>query len=356
MAATLKNTRKHGNLVLEPQIEFSSSAVRNLKDFYEQFFDSPPRSNEARALGTEIAKKFDSLSQELRELIARKSEYPFLAQLKTATDRMAKLGTQPYKHFLTDFSSESDDLLDIKEDLLDPIQRFMKGSGAQIFADTRQFLEANKANFQYLSGSDAEQLGSTLADPRCYAGNGMKSVKEMADSLAETLTQALTDARQAAEQTINSKFKKLETISGYANLTENQLGEITTVVTNAIAEIQDQRMIAVVKESASRFENTKYTEILHNVITWTTPPPSKPETNETPDDDNTTDAPQQGETDTNPTPAPKPSPPVEFIRLSTLTVSFDKPWLQTPEEVDAYVELLRQSLTEKVNAGKRIQL
>ena len=35
----LRNTHGHGNIVLEPQIDFTASQVRNLKEFYEDFFD-----------------------------------------------------------------------------------------------------------------------------------------------------------------------------------------------------------------------------------------------------------------------------------------------------------------------------
>ena len=38
----LRNTHAHATLVLEPQVEFSASQVRTLKDFFADFFDRPP--------------------------------------------------------------------------------------------------------------------------------------------------------------------------------------------------------------------------------------------------------------------------------------------------------------------------
>ncbi len=38
---TLRNTHGHGNVVLEPQVEFTASQVRALKEFFEDFFDAP---------------------------------------------------------------------------------------------------------------------------------------------------------------------------------------------------------------------------------------------------------------------------------------------------------------------------
>jgi len=50
---SLRNTNAHASLVLEPQVEFSASQVRTLKEFFADFFDKPATSNEARALARE---------------------------------------------------------------------------------------------------------------------------------------------------------------------------------------------------------------------------------------------------------------------------------------------------------------
>lgn len=49
----LRNTQGHSNLVLELQVEFTASQVRGLKEFYGEFFDSPPNTGEAKALAKE---------------------------------------------------------------------------------------------------------------------------------------------------------------------------------------------------------------------------------------------------------------------------------------------------------------
>jgi len=340
LSAALKNTQKHGNLVLEPQIEFSPSAVRALKDFYEQFFDTPPRTNEARSLGEETGKAFELLAHELRELLARKSEFPFLASLEHPADRMAKLGKKSYTHFLSEFGSESEELLDLKEDTLDPIRRFMTGSGSQLYAEAKQFLDRNRSNFAYLEGEDANLLETALADGRCFAGDGLKRIKELTDSLRGQLDTLVSDARQAAELAVKSRVEKLKAVPGFDALTEDQHREISDVINKAIEQIQDQPIIAVVKEAATRFETDGYTSILTKVTAWTAPPLAH--------------QPEVGGADK----APQPTwiPPVEFIGMSHLNISFDKPWLQTQEDVDRYLDLLRAEMLSAVNSGKRIQL
>ena len=45
---SLQNSKEHSNLILDPQHNFNPSQVRALKDFYEEFFDEPPASGEAK--------------------------------------------------------------------------------------------------------------------------------------------------------------------------------------------------------------------------------------------------------------------------------------------------------------------
>ncbi|MCK4819708.1 BREX system P-loop protein BrxC, partial [bacterium] len=64
----LLNTLGYPNVVLNPQVEFSASQIRQLKEFYQDFFDTPPQSNETKALGKETSVKFEELYTKLTEL------------------------------------------------------------------------------------------------------------------------------------------------------------------------------------------------------------------------------------------------------------------------------------------------
>ena len=340
LLAALKNTQKHGNLVLEPQIEFPSSAIRSLREFFGQFFDKPPRANEARALGAETARAFEEQSQELRALIAKKSQYPFLAALEHPADRMAKLAKKSYKHFLTEFSSESEDLLDLKEDTLDPIRRFMTGSGAQLYDEAKQFLDRNRVNFGYLDGDETDELETALADGRCYAGGGMRRVKELTDLLRGQLESQADAVRKSTEQAIKSRMDKLKAIPNYDTLTNQQRGEIDSVLDETLEQIRNQPVIAVVKEAATRFENNGYTGILQKVTAWTASPPEAKSDGDSAGDDSKLTC----------------KDPVEFVGLSQIEVSFDKPWLETTEDVDQYISKLRDAMAIAIHEGKRVRL
>lgn len=330
----LTNTGKFGNMVLEPQVDFSASQTRALREFYEQFFDEPPHANEAKALGTETAESFVSMCDDLRDLVAKASDYPFLSALIDPIDDFKILGKKSYKFFLTEFDGRRDQLLDLKEDVLDPIRRFMSGPHASLFAEAQAFLVRNETNFSYLDGNEPEDLEKILADPKCYAGNKMKQVRSLVDSLKARLETLAADARAAAEEAVTSRVQKLQSIPGYETLTSEQRGEIDAIVEDTVEQIRTQPIIAVVREAATQFENKSYSEILGKVTQWTTPQPD----------------PENGD------PKPEWKPPIVYIGLDHIEFDFDKPWLETTADVDQYIAKLRDAMAAAVHEGKRIKL
>jgi len=78
----LRNTHTQHNVVLEPQVDFTASQVRKLKEFYEDFFDGPPQANEAKALGKEAGTAFEELVPFINTLLEQVVQYPFLAALE----------------------------------------------------------------------------------------------------------------------------------------------------------------------------------------------------------------------------------------------------------------------------------
>jgi len=159
----LRNTHGHGNVVLEPQVEFTASQVRALKEFFEDFFDAPPRASEAKALGKETSTALQDLTHQLTPLAAQASQYPFLNALTPVLEKLKELSGKPYTWYLTELTRQEDALLDIKESVIDPVRKFMSGPQKGIFDNARKFVQTQEPNFAYISeevGSGKWEVGS----------------------------------------------------------------------------------------------------------------------------------------------------------------------------------------------------
>lgn len=106
-------------------MEFTASQVRRLKEFFSDFFDRPASSNEARALARETIEAIKNLALELAELVGQKANYPF-AGLSGVLATLKEMATKDPNWF-THLSRAEELLLDTREQVIDPLRRFMSG-------------------------------------------------------------------------------------------------------------------------------------------------------------------------------------------------------------------------------------
>lgn len=345
----LRNTHGHGNVVLEPQIDFTASQVRGLKEFYEDFFDSPPRAGEAKALGKETGIALQELLNQLSPLASQSGQYPFLYALTPVLAKSKELSGKPYTWYLTELLSQENELLDLKEKVIDPIRKFMGGPQKGIFDNARNFVQTQEPNFTYIEGSETSELITALADPECFKGNRMQQVKLLVDALQEKLT-AQTEAEIAkAKETVTALKGRLCGMAEFGALNGGQQEQLTQPFNECDAAIERQKLIAVIRDTLRRFEESEYQRLLSQMTTWAQPAP----TPEPVPEPGGTATPDEG---AKPTPPIKPEPRIEYVPSRAVKVPFNKAWLADETDVDRYLKSMREALLEEIRKGKRIQI
>lgn len=345
----LRNTHGHGNVVLEPQVEFTASQVRALKEFFEDFFDAPPAAYEAKALGQETGTALQGLMHQLTPLAAQVSQYPFLNTLTPVLEKLKELTGKPYTWYLTELPRQEDALLDMKEDVIDSVRKFMSGPLKRIFDNARKFVQAQEPNFTYIEGDEDTQVVANLNDTKCFKGNRMQQVKTQVEVLQGKVNAQIEAEIANAEETVNDLEGRLCCMVEFAALNGEQQEQITQPFSEFKASIGRQKLIAVIRDSLRRFEESDYQRQLSQMTTWAQPaPPPKP-------------APETGRTGTpdkgsTPTPPPKPEPRIEYVPSRSVKVSFKKAWLADETDVDGYLASMREALLEEIRKGKRIQI
>lgn len=336
----LLNTHGYPNVILEPQIDFAASQVRRLRKFYEDFFDSPPVSGEAKALGKETATKFQELFHELSTLSAQKTQYPFLIALDQPLEKIRELSGKSYTFYLTDMASQEEELLDLKEKTLEPIRRFMGGSLKGIYDEASMFVQTQEPNFPYLTGSEAVQIQDTLKDLECYKGNRMQQTKALVDSLKAKLNSQLEQEKSAARDFVTSLKNRLETMDEFIRLSKDQQAKICELFDAFLRGLDRQTLIAVVRDTLRRFEDSEYQWMLMQ-LSASANPEAVEET-------------KYGGTGQSATSFQEPA--VEYIPYRSIKATFDKAWLVDETDVDRYLVSVREALLKEIHEGKRIQI
>lgn len=333
LASAIRNTRGHANVILEPQIDIPGPKVRKVKEFYRDFFDEPAPAGEPASLGKDVAERLKTTADELKELMAKRGHFPFLASLENTAEKVSSLSKQSYRYFFSEIEDYADELLDQKEDLLDPIRQFMSGSMAEIYADARDVLVQNRDNLDYVGKDVSEQIRTALDDARCFAGQQMQAVKADLDQLKEEIRTTVEREQQEAIDLVDSRRQQLEALLEYA-ANESLDDEVQAEIQQTVQKIRHAGIIAVVRDLKRRFDEDVYPRLLQQVTS-----PLKPSTSG-----------DGGPQESDPTPQPT------FVSIRSLRVEYSQPILTDSMDVENYVAALQAAMLAELDAGNRIRV
>ncbi|MGD9685373.1 MAG: BREX system P-loop protein BrxC [Desulfobacter sp.] len=334
----LRNTHGHGNVILEPQVDFTASQVRQLKEFYEDFFDTPPTSNEAKALGKETAQKFLDLLHALTPLVAQKAQYPFLTVLDEPIKTIQEITDKPYTYYLTEFSRQAESFLDLKEKTIDPVRRFMSGPQKGLYDEAKAFMQTQEPNFPYVGGDEHLQIQSTLDDAGCFKNNKMQQAKTLVDSLKNKIDSQLMEEKDIAVKAVQALKERLTAMPEFADQKTEDQRQLVQPFDSFLQGMDRQSLIAVIRDTARRFEEQEYQRILERL---------------------SQSQPVAGAGTSGTSTSAKPviaDPLVEYVSSGSIRPRFDKAWLADEADVEEYLVALKDVLMQEVSKGKRIRI
>ncbi|MCG9064567.1 BREX system P-loop protein BrxC [Laribacter hongkongensis] len=350
---SLRNTNAHASLVLEPQVEFSASQVRALKDFFADFFDKPASSNEARALARETIDALKELEIELAALHGQKAQLPFLSVLTPVLATLKDIASKNPNWFLTDLTRAEDALLDTKENILDPLRRFMNSPQRAIFEQARALVAEQEDNFAYVAASEVEAVRGLLTDSKPWQGNRLQQLKPQLDALEHAIAQQLAIERDAAAHRLAELEQRLRATDEFGRVDAARQSQLTEPFAEARRALQGQKRIAMIRDQLRHFEESRFSQLLVQLEQWGKPAQPAPAPAAQP----AAGASAAGEPKATATGAPKPATPEpKVVPARTIRVDYAKAWLTSEAELDDYLNKQREAWLKEIQAGNRVQI
>ena len=348
---SLRNTNAHATLVLEPQVEFTASQIRTLKEFFADFFDKPAITNEARALARETIDALKDLEIELVELNAQKALYPFLGVLDAVLITLKEVAEKNVNWFLTDLARAEDALLDTKEKLIDPLRRFMKSPQKAIFEQARQLVAEQEDNFAYVPATEVNIVQTLLTDKNPWLGNRLQQAKPQLDALQQSIANQLAREKASAANRLSELGQRLQGTDEYTALSPDDQTNLTKPFADTGYALQGQKRIAMIRDQLRHFEDERYPKLLLQLEALAKPKPvtATPSAPEGP-----SSQPQGGAAAT-PTPTSASTEP-KLVPARTIKVAYAKPWLASESELDDYLKQQREAWLKEIQAGNRVQI
>ena len=350
---SLRNTNAHASLVLEPQVEFSASQVRALKDFFADFFDKPASSNEARALARETIDALKELEIELATLHGQKAQLPFLSVLTPVLATLKDIASKNPNWFLTELTRAEDALLDTKENILDPLRRFMNSPQRAIFEQARALVAEQEDNFAYVAASEVDAVRSLLADSKPWQGNRLQQLKPQLDALEHAIAQQLATERDTAAHRLAELEQRLRATDEFGRINTARQSQLTEPFAEASRALQGQKRIAMIRDQLRHFEESRFSQLLVQLEQWSKPAQPAPAPAAQP----AAGAPSPGEPQAAVTLTPRPATPEpKVVPARTIRVEYAKAWLTSEAELDDYLNKQREAWLKEIQAGNRVQV
>jgi hypothetical protein len=367
LAKALINTASHGNLILDPQVEFNQSQIRKVKEFYNDYFDKVAHATEVKALAKEVQEGLVEQANSIDKCLAQSEQYPFIRALSPILAELQELKSKPYTWFMSELTSDEDKWFDFKEKTIDPIFKFMRGPQKSSFDAAKQLLATQKPNLEYIQSQTGEaahqQITEALVSPDIYKGAAIQQLKANTDSLSNELNDLLLKEREAAIGSIESLKDKLTGFAEYQALDTDKQQQLASAFDVAIGKLNGQNLIAMLRDEVRRFEEQSYSSLVQQLMTWNqpAPEPKKPDYKKT---ESTKPQPEPSGEGYNEHPIsaygieePKAKPvPPQTVSAKNVKVDFHKPWLASEQDVEQYLEEYKKSLLAAINDGKHIQL
>ena len=329
--AALLNTANYGNTLLEVQQSFDNKAVKELIKIYQEAFNENCSATEAKEVGNLFKFKLKELQTELTTLLARKREYPFLSILDDFMDNIGQWVKNDYSYFVNNQRTFADKLLDAKEDLIDPIKKFIHGEQARIYDAIKKMMEDDRANFDYIEGTEISILNNLLINPKPFAGNFIREAKTAKDQLTQKVEARVKEEKMKASEAFEAVMKDLKSKPEFQALIETEQNTLLSPFQEEIVKLNHNKFIATIRDIRTNSLERLRSQQLNEMMRLSTRSTHNQEGNI------------------------HESVP-QYVRRNTITIRFAKSELQTEADVNEYVEALRKAYIEQIKDTKRIAL
>ncbi|KAA8828004.1 BREX system P-loop protein BrxC [Bifidobacterium myosotis] len=372
----LTNQKKTENVRVVIPKRYDAAKLRELREFANEYLgltaDKLPGDSEdmARAIRDGVATQ----AQRLENLKAANGQFAFVGQLDKPLERMKAVAAMGEEWILESFPSgdednNTDQLLDDKEDVIDPIRRVLNGVQRDVLADGLEWIKTNDSNFS-LAASDLQRerdgVRAIADDPLLFRGNKVNLFKTRLTELQQHLGELVGEERERARGVVADVRESITGIDSYRNAREDAQRSALRSLQDAEARISGAKYIADIRQTADTVRGSLYLTLVNQLDAAKARPeqPVRPEETEP----SVTITPTPGGShgtvsdDAPVTPAPKhmpkPVPAAAEPAARTIRVRppHPKPMLRTEDDVDEFLDAYRRELIAAIREGKRILL
>ena len=282
---------------------------------------------------------------------------PTSASYNSSMNPLRKLPTHPKKNvdwllgdfILSETQNGSDKLLDLKEDVVDPIIAFLNGSQSKIFVEGLKWLRSNELNIDYVSGDAADLYRSVeqLAnDPNIF--RKINKFKPAMAELREKMDFIVQSEQKSALESVEQIHTRIIGSDEYRNATPSVQTEVESELNRIAERVRNTTFISTMRKTVNELKNAIHPQLINKLSA------AASEHQSALADDARIEVEE---------PAGDGIPEARQAEPARVAVSFTainrprtKDALETTEDVDDFLDAYRRELITAIRNGKKILL
>jgi hypothetical protein len=209
----------------------------------------------------------------------------------------------------------------------------MGGAQREIYDDARDFLRDQEANISYVDAAAGDGLTAALADPVCYKGTAIQTLKSGLYALKDRVELTVLEERKAVIAAVDDCAAKVSQTPEFLALTPEEQGTIKGSIESQKAGLEAVKMIPILRDRANGAKTDLLPAILAEV-------------------ERLRHSAVEPDLGSGQPPVQPPQP--TYINASEIKVSFIKPYLTEEADVEQYVGEMKKSLLDQIRLGKKV--
>jgi len=322
----LTNSRKLGGVSVRKQEQFETSTVNALKRFHQELFNAQGLGTDARSTCEAFRMAMAEEAQDLREIAAQASSYPFLAAVKPWAEQAEAMAKKDDGTLLNQLGTFKDSWLDAEEDLLTPLKQFLKGNQKSVYDQVKAFEARYGDDLADLPADLVAPMKTLLASDRPYAGGLIPQATNAMTELQQKLEQRLQQAQAKALQEISEQEARLKADADFQKLNPEQQAEVLTPTAAAKSDVRGSTKPGTALLRLNRYRSDEVPKQLQRLAALAAPEDA--------------------------------SPPAEItvVAASALKVSCPLSQITNEAQLGQWLEALRTAARRELDQGHRISL
>ena len=343
----MTNGTQQAVLIVDIEETITNSQIAKLKNLYKEFFED--ESCSAQSAKDVHSAFITRLNKEIADLRSIKDQwhFDFVKPMEEIIPLLSCLASCVYPGLYTK-TNQIEDAIDRKVDEADVICQFVNGKQFDIFKRIDTLKKGNQANLTYVSAELIKALDEIYnsATPWSLMAKGKATIDAITNEIKEKQEAAIADVTNI----FDAKLQALTGLSSYGALQANQQQQITAMFEVLKSKALSERYIGNLIAMNNQVTDT-YNKCLDSINHWIE------EKQKAQEEEARKKAQQQNVGGQTTTQSKTPHVIHKVVsKQKAMSVTFDKPVLETKEDVEKYVDALKTQLMQYIEQNNNIML